>query len=326
MADDRFKPLYKLHRYLDEDELKTHRDVLHIEGDGTPHLVSDRFTLETSQLDGRERVQRAMHEYLRNKQEAVVDDAPIGLTAYGIKELPGLRVIPSFLPPAVQQALVRDIVNEYIPAKEHLSNLDLHYTVPRPLHLFDDAQPAIPHKTPNKKPLDIQSLRNKKLRWITLGGQYNWTDKVYPSFTPNSHGFPPFPKPLADLLHGAFPTITPEAAIVNFYSPGDILSPHQDIAEISSADLLSASIGCSCIFYIGPSRSSPPLSIFLNSGDLLIMGGDSRTAFHGVGKVFPNSSPPYLTSNSNDPSWNHSFGPWLADKRINLNVRQMLVH
>lgn len=322
--EDRFKPLYKLHRYLHEDELKAHRDVLYIEG-GVPHLDSDRFTLVTSQLGDKHRIQLAMREYLNNKSDGeAVLDPPI--TVYGIKELPGLGVIPSFLPTAIQRGLVRDIVNDYIPAKEHLSNLDLHYTVPRPLHLFDDSQPPIPHKEPQKKPLDIQTLRNKKLRWITLGGQYNWTEKVYPSFTPNSHGFPPFPAPLARLLNGAFPSITPEAAIVNFYSPGDILSPHQDIAELSSADLISASIGCACVFYIGPSRSSSPLSILLNSGDLLIMGGQSRTAYHGVGKVFPNSSPAYLTSDPDDPVWSNCFGPWLSDKRINLNVRQMLDH
>ncbi|KAI9672939.1 MAG: Acetamidase [Caeruleum heppii] len=78
-------------------------------------------------------------------------------------------------------------------------------------------------------------MLEKKLRWMTLGGQYDWATKRYPSERP-----PAFPRDIATLLMVLFPQIRPEAAIVNLYSPGDTLSLHRDVSEQSEQDLVSA--------------------------------------------------------------------------------------
>ncbi|KAK9452509.1 2OG-Fe(II) oxygenase superfamily-domain-containing protein [Dipodascopsis uninucleata] len=174
--------------------------------------------------------------------------------------------------------------------------------MPRPFTLFTQSSETLifpySREESNSVPITLKSVQSKKLRWVTLGGQYNWTTKKYPSFQQNSVGCPLFPQSLAQLLSGRGALfeglIKPEASIINFYSEGDILSPHQDVAEMSSADLVSISIGCEAIFFCGLSKSEPPLQIRLRSGDVLVMGGKSRFAWHGVGKIWDKTSPDLL--------------------------------
>jgi hypothetical protein len=79
-----------------------------------------------------------------------------------------------------------------------------------------------------------QVLQNK-VRWMTLGGQYDWTKKVYPAEAP-----PEFPPDIANLIRGIFhDVLDPQAAIVNIYSPGDTLSML----------FLERSLSCSAGFY-----------------------------------------------------------------------------
>lgn len=313
-----FKPLYKAHRYWKKQDVIDEDNVLSFSSEGSPKLNSEKYTV--FQSDKIEAQNQVVNDYIDSEQ---VDSGSKMSPVYSIKELPGLKLIPSFIQPAVQKKIVKDTIEKYVPASEHLSNLDVHYHIPRPFKIFDDSQPALIHRhfPEKKRPLPMSDIRNKKLRWITLGGQYNWTEKVYPTFSRDSELFPSFPAHLANLFTGLFPNIVPEAAVINFYSPTDILLAHQDVAEKSSADLISLSIGCSCVFYIGETKSNQPLSIILNSGDVLIMGGESRTAFHGVGKVWENTCPQDLIDDDN-----FYYGNWLQKKRINLNVRQMLEH
>lgn len=181
------------------------------------------------------------------------------------------------------------------------------------------------------KPLNVSQLLNKKLRWITLGGQYDWTNKVYPDATP-----PAFPSDISQLLLGLFPEMVPEAAIVNFYSPGDTLSLHRDVAEDCNRGLISISVGCDGIFILGlddekkseefesdSAKSSRALAIRLRSGDAVYMDGESRFAWHGVPQIVPDTCPDSLKDwPAMDGEYGHWKG-WMANKRINLNVRQM---
>jgi len=189
-----------------------------------------------------------------------------------------------------------------------------------------------------------------KLRWMTLGGQYDWTKKRYPEETP-----PSFPDDIYNLLHETFPTMKPQAAIgmflclsqflrrsvsknievsialltfktlVNFYSPGDTLSLHRDVSEDVDRGLVSISIGCHAIFLIGLSEDDGTVSRYqamrLRSGDAVYMTGESRFAWHGVPKIIPNTCPKSL---ENWPGITHpQWEGYMKTKRINLNVRQM---
>src|SRR5262249_4545522 len=113
-----------------------------------------------------------------------------------------------------------------------------------------------------------------------------------------------------------------EAGIVNFYQPGDTLTGHVDRSEKNmEAPLISLSLGAACIFLLGgPSRDDPVLPIHLQSGDILIMSGESRRFYHGVPRILPNSLPSSDVSMDLDTRCALEI---LGDGRININIRQV---
>ena len=105
----------------------------------------------------------------------------------------------------------------------------------------------------------------------------------------------PFPSWLKDLGLRAvadacgLKSYDPDVALINWYSPTAKMGLHQDKDERSIAPVVSFSIGDPCIFRFGNSdnRSKPWTDIELRSGDLVVFGGESRMAFHGVTKLLP---------------------------------------
>ena len=70
---------------------------------------------------------------------------------------------------------------------------------------------------------------------------------------------------------------------MNFYSTKDSLMAHQDKSELNEdAPLISFSLGNACIFLMGGSSlEEEPVPLMLHSGDVVIMHGSGRKAFHG---------------------------------------------
>jgi alkylated DNA repair protein (DNA oxidative demethylase) len=55
--------------------------------------------------------------------------------------------------------------------------------------------------------------------------------------------------------------------------------------------VLSVSLGDSCRFRVGgTSRKDPTRSFTLTSGDVLLLAGGDRLAFHGVDRILPGTS------------------------------------
>ena len=142
-----------------------------------------------------------------------------------------------------------------------------------------------------------KSLVLSKVRWITLGYQYDWTSRTY-----SRENYVPFPVALGQLCkeltasiydQSGF-TLNPEAAIINFYQNGNIMGGHKDDAELTTDHpVVSISIGCPCIFLLGGlNKEERPLPILLRSGDVLFMGVNSRLRYHGVPKVLISEGPP----------------------------------
>lgn len=236
-------------------------------------------------------------------------------------------IYPSLLPPQVQISLLDKLLRRELSNSEHKTNVHFHHEIPYPETSFFDKQSSDlefkPRDAGTHKPISTQQFLNKKLRWLTLGGQYDWTNKVYPSGPP-----PPFPKDIAQLLEGIFP-MKAEAAIVNLYSPGDTLSLHRDVSEECAQPLVSISLGCEGIFTVG--LDSPDgeearfVTMRLGSGDAVLMSGKSRFAWHGVPKVLEGTCPDHLQdwpAVGEDRRFDGWRG-WMKGKRVNLNVRQM---
>lgn len=86
--------------------------------------------------------------------------------------------------------------------------------------------------------------------------------------------------------------LPPQACLVNYYDDAARMGLHQDSDEGGfSAPVISISLGDSALFrYGGLRRNDPTKSVRLHSGDVVVLGGASRKAFHGVGRIFPGSS------------------------------------
>lgn len=145
---------------------------------------------------------------------------------------------------------------------------------------------------------------------------------------------PPFPTGLKDLTHDLFPKMTPEAAIVNVYSPGNTLSIHRDVSEESNEGLVSISLGCDGVFVAGNESGDGGhlryMVIRLRSGDAIHMTGSARFAWHGIPQIIPNTCPQWLNAwpancgdcaGTKDPF--EDWHGWMLNKRVNLNIRQV---
>ena len=84
----------------------------------------------------------------------------------------------------------------------------------------------------------------------------------------------------------------PEACLVNFYDASAKMGLHQDRDEEAlEAPVVSISLGDSCLFrFGGEARSGSTRSVRLHSGDVVLIGGASRLAFHGVDKIYGGTS------------------------------------
>jgi alkylated DNA repair protein (DNA oxidative demethylase) len=84
----------------------------------------------------------------------------------------------------------------------------------------------------------------------------------------------------------------PEACLINCYGPGAKMGLHQDRDEADfEAPVVSLSLGDSCLFRIGGrQRGDTTRSFRLNSGDVLVLGGAARLAFHGVDRIYSGTS------------------------------------
>jgi alkylated DNA repair protein (DNA oxidative demethylase) len=107
------------------------------------------------------------------------------------------------------------------------------------------------------------------------------------------HPWPPIPPMLLDIwqdVSGA--GVQPEACLINYYGPDAKMGLHQDRDEREfSVPVLSISLGDACLFRVGgPKREDRTVSFRLESGDIVILGGESRLAFHGVDKLYPGTS------------------------------------
>jgi DNA oxidative demethylase len=81
----------------------------------------------------------------------------------------------------------------------------------------------------------------------------------------------------------------PDIALINYYDAAARMGMHQDRDERSTAPVVSLSLGDSCVFRFGNTqcRGRPWRDVVLESGDVVVFGGPSRFAFHGVPKTLP---------------------------------------
>jgi len=178
----------------------------------------------------------------------------------------GVRHIPGHLDRPGQEALLEDIRD-----------------VVRRSPLY---RPEMPR---TGKPLSVRMTNCGDLGWVADKSGYRYQDRHPVSGAP----WPPIPSRLLALwaeLTGE--TRPPQACLVNFYDTDARMGLHQDRDEQDfSAPVLSVSLGDACLFRIGgTARGQPTRSFRLESGDVVILGGGGRLAFHGVDRIYPATS------------------------------------
>jgi DNA oxidative demethylase len=94
---------------------------------------------------------------------------------------------------------------------------------------------------------------------------------------------------------------SPQTAIVNYFPPDTSLGMHQDRSEDAyliqqGRPIVTFSLGDTAVFRLGnrEHKGMPWQDVEMRSGDALVMGGYSRSAYHGVMDILPGTAPPAL--------------------------------
>ncbi|HEY7303322.1 MAG TPA: DNA oxidative demethylase AlkB [Bryobacteraceae bacterium] len=94
-------------------------------------------------------------------------------------------------------------------------------------------------------------------------------------------------------VEAGFGGFEPDVCLVNRYEPGARLTLHQDRDERDfTQPIVSVSLGLPAVFLFGTNtRKDRPRRMRLESGDVVVWGGPSRLAFHGVAPLADGNDP-----------------------------------
>jgi DNA oxidative demethylase len=180
--------------------------------------------------------------------------------------VPGFRFLQEYFPPAAQKALVAEV----------LALLEV-----SPLY-----RPSMPR---SGKPMSVRMTNLGPLGWISDISGYRYQ----PAHPETGKAWGEIPQTLLDLWNEVadYPA-APEACLVNWYEASSRLGLHIDADEAEkNAPVVSVSLGSRALFRLGgEQRSDPTSSMRLASGDVVVLAGRSRRAYHGVDRIYPDSS------------------------------------
>lgn len=132
---------------------------------------------------------------------------------------------------------------------------------------------------------------------MTSAGAFGWTSDRngyrYAPTHPNGTPWPEIPASLRGIWAALLPEArAPECCLINFYSEAAKMGLHQDHDEADfSQPVLSISLGDDGLFRIGnKTRGGSTQSLWLRSGDVMIMGGEARLNYHGIDRIAAGTS------------------------------------
>ena len=143
--------------------------------------------------------------------------------------------------------------------------------------------------TPRGLPFSVCMSNCGPVGWVSDRGGYRYQDHHPVTGKP----WPAIPQSLLAIWAAHISAETPpDACLINLYGPGAKMGLHQDRDEADfSLGVLSISLGDTAVFRIGtPQRGGKTRSVRLASGDVCILAGSDRLAFHGIDRVLPGTS------------------------------------
>lgn len=143
-------------------------------------------------------------------------------------------------------------------------------------------------QTPSGKAMSVR---------MTAAGMYGWySDKSGYRYVPNHPSGSPWPAIPPQVLD-IWSAVTglerqPECCLINYYGAEAKMGLHQDRDEANMDwPVVSVSLGDEGLFRMGNvTRGGKTESIWLRSGDVVVMGGAARLAYHGVDRIRAGSS------------------------------------
>lgn len=181
------------------------------------------------------------------------------LPGFETDDLNGVRLVRSYLNPSEQAAMVADI--RAVCAKAPL------------------VQPV----TSRGQKMSVRMTAAGRFGWVSDGGGYR-----YQEHHPSGRLWPPIPASVLALWQALSGSArAPECCLVNFYGQDSRLGLHQDRDETDlTQPVVSVSLGDDGLFRVGGTeRGGPTRSVWLSSGDVVILGGAGRMAYHGVDRI-----------------------------------------
>ena len=143
--------------------------------------------------------------------------------------------------------------------------------------------PLFSPDTPYGRPMSVR---------MTSAGKYGWcSDKSgyrYDRQHPGGHNWPGIPACALSIWHDLVShDRDPDCCLINYYGEGARMGLHQDRDEADfSWPVVSVSLGDEGLFRVGnPTRGGKTDSIWLQSGDVVVLGGAARLTYHGVDRI-----------------------------------------
>jgi DNA oxidative demethylase len=139
--------------------------------------------------------------------------------------------------------------------------------------------------TPGGQLMSVQMTTCGDVGWVSdsLGYRYQSTDPL------SNLPWPEMPEVFKNFASEAaaavgFDDFEPDSCLINYYQAGTRLSLHQDKDELDlSQPIVSVSLGLPATFLFGGlQRKGPQARVALKHGDVVVWGGISRLAYHGI--------------------------------------------
>lgn len=171
----------------------------------------------------------------------------------------GFRIFPGLLDRPAQDALVND------------------------LRACLRAAPLYQPVTPRGQPMSVRMSAAGRFGWVTDRRGYRYEPRH-----PAGIDWPPIPDSVQHIWeHVAECARRPECCLINWYGQDARMGLHQDKDEADFAcPVVSVSLGDDGLFRMGNvERGGKTESIWLHSGDVVVMGGEARLKHHGVDRI-----------------------------------------
>lgn len=179
-------------------------------------------------------------------------------------ELRGVAIHDGLIGPEAQRAMVED------------------------LRAVIRAAPLFSPMTPYGRPMRVRMSSAGRYGWFSDRGGYRYEPRH-----PSGGAWPPIP----DSILAVWDQVTglarrPDCCLINFYDAEARMGLHQDKDEADFGfPVVSISLGDDALFRIGNlTRGGSTESLWLRSGDVVVMGGAARLIYHGVDRIKPGTS------------------------------------